>query len=160
MVEQTNPRGVTPPRTFALLVAGAGGAIVAGVALPWVKATSRLLTLERSGFDYPDGKLLAWIGAGVVLAGLLAAFVSLRAWLKVAILGGLAALYAGIVDYGDVSKRGSDTVTVSVGFGLYLCIIGGTLTVVFAVLGLRASSEKMWKLTTPPGFAPPTGPAL
>ena len=128
--------------------------------MPWLKATSGVFTFERSGFDYPDGKLLAWIGAGVVLAGLLAAFVSLRAWLKVAILGGLAAVYAGIVDYRDVNSRGTDTVTVSVGFGLYLCIVGGVLTVVFAVFGLRAATERnMWHLTTHPGFPPPAAPA-
>jgi hypothetical protein len=152
-------------RALSLVVAGAGAVIVVGVSQTWISASSGIFTLERSGFDTGDGKLLAWIGAGIVLAGLLAAFVATRAWLVIATLGGLGGVATGVADYQDVTSRGSDTVSVSVGFGLYLCIVCAVLAVVFGMLGMKGHAEVSGRPATflpsrsPGPFAPPSPPS-
>lgn len=145
-------------RTFSLLVAGAGAVIVLGVSQPWISASSGIFTLERTGFEFGDGKLMAWIGAGILLAGLLAVVAPHRAWLVLATIGGMGAVATGIVDYQDVTGRGSSDVAVSVGFGLYLCIVGAGAAFLFGVLGMQASGDEDGRPTTflPATFPPPS----
>lgn len=115
------------------------GAILAGAGtvLPWLSAAAALVgSVTRSGLEMGADAMLI-LGAAVV-AGLAALSRRQLGWLVTA-GAGAAILVVGWVDLGDLQGRTSTgNVLVAVGPGIYICLVGGALTLVGAALGLGA----------------------
>lgn len=135
--------GFRPPaaakvlNTSAVIIGLAGGLIAVGSFLPWMTATS-IISISRTGMD-GGGDGIATLALGVVLIlvavgsfeghgiGLLARTFTL--------LGGLGALGIAVFDGLDVTRRSSDYVSVSLGWGLLVVGVGASLALMEAVVG-------------------------
>jgi hypothetical protein len=119
-----------PVATLLLLIGAVG---------PWVSADVPLFgqSLSANGLDR-DGSITLLLG--IVAGVLLVVWRQKRAaWAGVvaAVLGALTILIA-IIDIADVSGKSSDVVDLSVGWGLWLTLVGAiVLTVVSVLLTVR-----------------------
>ncbi|MGD9704214.1 MAG: hypothetical protein AB7Q42_20175 [Acidimicrobiia bacterium] len=115
---------------------GAGAAIIVGSWGTWMAVRSGFGQIELSGLETDDGKLTAGLGVLVVLA---ATLMKLSGKGR-ALVTGLAAAAAGAVaayDYSDISNRveevNSEFIQASVGWGLWLVLIGAIVGVAAAI---------------------------
>jgi hypothetical protein len=152
---------VEPPRPWAYIPTTAAGIglMAVGLLLPWISAVAPLISqVGRSGLDTGDGKLIA---AGLVVMSLVLGSEHIsprrtnRAWLLTLAAGIGAAIW---FDWHDLLQRGndlnlSDSVHVNVGAGLYLCVLGVSLTAIGIVMrahalapgALLADLERYWE---------------
>jgi hypothetical protein len=133
----------------ALAVAGAI-AIALGVLLPF--ASSDFHIADNSLAQGATGRMLPFLlGAGVVLAGVIAAhLLRSKAPLLAVVLGGATGLIAAIVDGNDNGLRTLTTITsggqhghlvASLGPAMWVAAAGGVLAIVGALIWSRADSR-------------------
>lgn len=147
-------------RLVSVVAAVGGGMVAAGAFLPWLTASSGLLSVSRGGLEGGDGWIAAAAGGVLLLLGVAALVgvgVNGAGWL-VGLLAAIVAGLVGIVDLQDVNERirsvESDNVVAQVGIGLWL-ILGGSV-----VGGIAALSGMVSRGSTPTGagFARTTPP--
>lgn len=127
------------------LVALGGAMLAIGAFLPWITARTPFGSISRNGLeDGGDGIVTLVLGGVIAAVGIGYALRSLapRVWFDLlAGLAGLAALAVAIYDIAEVNDRASgaesDMVSVSVGSGLVVSVIGA-LVVLGSMLVVRA----------------------
>ena len=140
-------------RTAAIVGVVAGGGLILGSFLPWVRVTVFGTTLSRSGIDDGGDGWFTFVAGGVVAVvfGLVLrdAGRRYRGGLVLALLAAAVALLVGIVDWADVHDRVEGSRGIGhVGVGLYLVVVA-------AVAGTVAS---VWCLSRSPADRPSGAP--
>ena len=136
-----------------LAAAGAAFLVFIGALLPWVKVSAPLLgQVSKSGMEDGSDGLYTLLISLVVLAAVAWDFLGnglrRRTYIVVAVLGAIIAVIAA-VDMNDVGSRrealspeSSALVTVSIGEGLYLTLIGGLALVASGLAGATGTSPE------------------
>jgi drug/metabolite transporter (DMT)-like permease len=117
---------MTAQRNVILAFVGAVIAAV-GVFLPWLSLTSGLVDASRTGIEMSSDALII-LAIAVVAA--LAAFLVPRVVPRSSLAAGLAIVVIGILDWNELKGRNSADALVSVGPGIYACLLGAVLLVV------------------------------
>jgi hypothetical protein len=130
----------------------AGGVItIVGCFLPWISASALFVTLSRDGISSSDGQIIAGLATFSALFGIL--MLARRVGLVVPIivlLMAAVALWAVILDYGDLNSRITDlantsnstvTVVAQIGPGIYAAGLGIIVWGLGALAGFRHSSK-------------------
>jgi hypothetical protein len=135
--------GVAGLPVWAIVVVVGGVLAAVGTALPWISATAGFLSVSYSGLELGGGDavVIAALGGGTALVGLLSVASRSAWWWLIALMGGLAIAGIGLVDYQDMqsrvsSVRADETGHAQVGLGMYAVLGGGVVSVVGA-LGMR-----------------------
>jgi hypothetical protein len=145
---------------FWVAIAGAG-VVLLGLMGPWAKVIS-IVSVSVSGFDTGDGKVVACFALGAFL------FLALYArgrrsvfMLIAAAVFGVLVTAAAAYDLFDISSSlsdvNSDYARASVGWGLYLTVIGG-IAIVAGSLFTISESRKQRQIagtTVAPAGLPP-----
>jgi hypothetical protein len=124
-----------------VLILGGAVLLLAGSFLPWARAEAGPFTATKNGID-GDGVLTLVLALAVALLLFLARSPKVMAWLIVG-LAGLATVVA-VIDVVDVSNRAKDleasvsslNVSASVGYGLWMALVGGIVAVVGGMVAL------------------------
>lgn len=112
-----------------------GLAIVAiGSLLPWASASAAFVRIEKGGME-GDGKITIILSGGALIWYLVKSKNLSGRPLLGMIIGLLCAIIA-IIDINDVQglRDGKSGVLIQVGFGLWLCLIGGVLSFFAGIL--------------------------
>lgn len=137
-------RPARPPVTVGAIGLLLGGALlIIGSFVTWFSLLGIDVTGFTSGSDdtVRDGPLFLTLGIVVVIFGVV--LLALKRVLGVAIAGvvvGVVAVIAALADLGDVSNA-QDTaldagIDFTIGPGLYLCVVGGVLSIAGGVIAI------------------------
>lgn len=124
------------PRSTTAMLFGAIGAVAMvlvaiGSALPWATASSEFYSVSKNGLS---GDGIITIVVGLLALAFFAAGIALQArWPFVTALI-LSLIVSAVAIYDTVDIAGQ----VSVGIGVILCIIGGCIGIVAAIVGIAA----------------------
>ena len=130
------------------VLAVVGGAVCAvGTFLPWLKASSTFNNLTVSGLDYTTdhGKAVLVLGVAIALfagLGLVRRPIS-DVMLVLVVLVAASEVGFTVYSLSDVSNRAddfngsSDVAHVSIGFGLYLSLVGAGVGLIGALLSIQ-----------------------
>ena len=139
MTETVQSASGTVNRTPAIMALVGGAALILGALLEWATVITDVGTLSISGMD-ADGEVMLFCGVViVVLAVLDLALPGPWWWIGVGILGTFA-LFAGLIDYFNVTEgiqeaEGGD---VSISAGLYVVLLGAALALAGALIRERS----------------------
>ena len=137
---QPQPQGLGISRGTWLAISGAG-ALILGAVSPWAEVLGGALSVKGTS---GDGKLVLLIAGVAILAMALK-----RMWVPYLIAGLLAGAIAvyHIVDIQDSIGSDERAFGASVGWGLYVVLVGAALLLVSAYI--RRSDSRRSKTTTP-----------
>lgn len=143
----TGPRTEEFGSTIAVLIGG--GLLALGSFLPWLQASVPLIgSISRNGLDGGgDGIITLLLGVVTLIIGAVRMSGSQMPPVlqKSPVVTGIAAVVLVVIDGVSVSERVSDVssagASASIGYGLYVCGLGGVLAIIGG-LGLRASSRR------------------
>jgi hypothetical protein len=156
--QQTPQYGQQPPTAsaaagadrsgiFAILAAVGGLLVGVGSFLPWATITSPFIGDLTVAGTAADGKITLVIGVAILIVAALRLLRPSTPALvqRLTILFGLIVVAVGIMDVINVSSvstevGGQDVATVSVGFGLWVVILGGLLAIVGGIVVSRAKA--------------------
>lgn len=131
----SGPAPVSEERPKSVVVMLVGLAIVAiGSLLPWASASAAFVRIEKGGME-GDGKITIILSGGALIWYLVKSKNLSGRPLLGMIIGLLCAIIA-IIDINDVQglRDGKSGVLIQVGFGLWLCLIGGVLSFFAGIL--------------------------
>jgi hypothetical protein len=126
-----------------------GGFMAIGSFLPWWHETSGFSVLDRNGMQLGNAMAFSWDGLVVLLLGVVIALVGITnltrtpfpRWIsRSPIILGAVGLILAISNYSSISQTDTGlqsknpSGTYSIGFGLWMVIIGSGLVLVFGVL--------------------------
>jgi hypothetical protein len=129
-----------------VLILGGAALLLAGSFLPWARAEAGPFTATKNGID-GDGVLTLVLALAIALFLFLVRHPRVMAGLVVG-AGGLATLVA-VIDVVDVSNRANDLeasitslhASVSVGYGLWIALVGGVIAVAGGIVALVKGPE-------------------
>jgi hypothetical protein len=125
-----------------VITTGAGGLLALGSLLPWATATTAFGSISKDGTS-GDGVITLILAAIAILCGVLSLHgqKNKSGW---AGLGAVAFVLAGAVSVYDMSSLpipSTNLVIVSVGIGLWLCVIGSIVGFIAACSATYSSSR-------------------
>lgn len=117
--------------------------IIIGCFLPWIQMGA---LINNRGINNPDAMII--LGASVV--GLILSIATKKKWALINLVVGLICGIVGIIDYRDVAERVESfssgenilSLSVSLGSGLYLILIGSALLILTSIYDVISDDKK------------------
>jgi hypothetical protein len=125
--------------------------VVIGTLLPWATQTLGPISANRSAFQLGAHESITWVGPTLVLLAVVTAFIGLRGlrgaplprYLSIlAVVLGVAMVVEIIIGYPKSPQGLSNLESFTVGIGFWVCLIGGIVVFVGALVMLIQSEDQ------------------